>query len=123
MPPQPLSLEDAMLLIRRFVEDRDWTQYHRPSALAISAAIEVGELLEFFQWRSDEEVKASLQNTDYKDGMADEIADVMIYLLRLCDTVGISPSTAIINKMAKNARKYPAVESRGKNPHKIRKSS
>jgi NTP pyrophosphatase (non-canonical NTP hydrolase) len=111
-----------MVQIRRFVEDRDWTKYHKPSALAISAAIEVGELLELFQWRSDEDVQSSLAKNEYREAMADEIADVLIYLLRLCDTVGISPSTAVINKMGKNERKYPAAESRGKDPRRIRKS-
>ena len=123
MPSQSPSMEEIMAQIRRFVEERDWAKYHTPSTLAISAAVEVGELLELFQWRSDEDVKSSLAKGEYREAMADEIADVMIYLLRLCDTVGISPSTAVINKIAKNARKYPASESREKDPRRIRKSS
>ena len=111
-----------MVQIRRFVEERDWTKYHKPSALAISAAIEAGELLELFQWRTDEDVQSSIAKEEYREAMADEIADVMIYLLRLCDTVGISPSSALINKMSKNARKYPVAESREKDPCRLRKA-
>jgi dCTP diphosphatase len=110
-----------MALVRQFVEERDWTKYHRPSSLAISAAVEVGELLELFQWRTDEDVEAALKKEEYRVALADEIADVMIYLLRLCDTLGISPSTAVMDKITKNARKYPASESRGKDPHRIKK--
>jgi NTP pyrophosphatase (non-canonical NTP hydrolase) len=116
-------MEELMALVRQFVEERDWTKYHRPSSLAISAAVEVGELLELFQWRTDEDVEAALKKEEYRDALADEIADVMVYLLRLCDTLGISPSTAVLDKIAKNARKYPASESRGKDPRKIKKSA
>ncbi|RDE13824.1 MAG: nucleotide pyrophosphohydrolase [Candidatus Thorarchaeota archaeon] len=122
MTTQSPSLEEIMVQIRRFVEERDWTKYHKPSALAISAAIEAGELLELFQWRTDEDVQSSIAKEEYREAMADEIADVMIYLLRLCDTVGISPSSALINKMSKNARKYPVAESREKDPCRLRKA-
>jgi dCTP diphosphatase len=117
------SMEEVMAKIRGFVEERDWTKYHTPSALAISAAVEIGELLELFQWRTDEDVRSSLAKEEYRDAMADEIADVMIYLLRLCDTLGIHPSMAVMNKITKNARKYPVAESREKDPRRIRKSS
>jgi NTP pyrophosphatase (non-canonical NTP hydrolase) len=120
LTPEDRSLDDLMVDIRQFVEDRDWGVFHRPTALAISAAIETGELLELFQWRSDAEVETSLQSDKYLQALSDEIADVLIYLLRLADVVGINPTEAVLNKMKENRAKYPAKEWRGRAPNKIR---
>ncbi|TFF96743.1 nucleotide pyrophosphohydrolase [Candidatus Thorarchaeota archaeon] len=109
-----------MHVIREFVEERDWTQFQKPRALAISAAVEMGELLELFQWRTDQEVSQRLEDKAYRDELADEIADVMIYLIRIADTAGISPTEAILTKMESNREKYPVEEYRGKIPEKIR---
>ncbi|RDE11479.1 MAG: nucleotide pyrophosphohydrolase [Candidatus Thorarchaeota archaeon] len=121
MTPSETSLEELLLQVRRFVEERNWQKYHKPSALAISAAIETSELLELFQWRTDEEIESQLKSDEYRTAIADEVADVMIYLLRMCDRVGISPSKAITDKLVKNAKKYPAEDVRGRLPVKVRK--
>jgi NTP pyrophosphatase (non-canonical NTP hydrolase) len=120
LTPEDWSLNDLMVDIRQFMEDRDWSVFHRPTALAISTAIETGELLELFQWRSDEEVETSLQSEKYLQALSDEIADVLIYILRLADVTGISPTEAVLNKMKKNRAKYPAKEWRGRAPNKIK---
>jgi NTP pyrophosphatase (non-canonical NTP hydrolase) len=117
----PRTFEDVTRLIREFVDERDWNQYHKPAALAISASIEAGELLELFQWKTDEEVKESLQSEKYKTALSDEIADVMIYLLRLADTVGIDAAAAIADKMKKNEAKYPASRFLGVRPDTFKK--
>ena len=119
LTPEDRSLNDLMVDIRQFVEDRDWSMFHRPTALAISTAIETGELLELFQWRSDAEVETSLQSEKYLQALSDEIADVLIYILRLADVTGINPTEAILNKMKKNRAKYPAKEWRSRAPNKI----
>lgn len=111
------SIQEA---IRSFVNERDWERFHRPSALALSIAVEVGELLELFQWRTDVEVSEALQSDDFRNAMSDEIADVLIYLLRLADVVGIDPVQAFLCKMDKNARKYPVSRFRGSSPHQSR---
>lgn len=115
------ELEWLMALIRLFVKERDWEQYHRPTALAISAAIEVGELLELFQWISDDDVQDLLSNDDYRTSLSHEIADVLIYILRLADVTGINPAQAIIEKMKLNEKKYPAKKWSGKIPDKSAK--
>ncbi|MGY5875596.1 MAG: nucleotide pyrophosphohydrolase [Candidatus Thorarchaeota archaeon] len=107
-----------MSLIREFIAERDWEQYHRPVALAISASIEVGELLELFQWRTDVEIERDLDTDEFRSALADEIADSLVYLLRLADRTGIDPTKAIIDKMKKNAEKYPVSEWRSKAPNK-----
>jgi dCTP diphosphatase len=114
------TLEGLMALIREFIQARDWERFNTPSALALSAAVEMGELLEKFQWLTDNEVQGLLQQDEYRTGLADEIADVMVYLLRIFDTTGISPTGAILDKMKKNEVKYPADSWRGRTPDKVR---
>ena len=114
------SLEEIMVLIRSFTAERNWESFHRPSALAVSAAVEMGELLEKFQWLTNDEILELLENKEYREGLADEIADVIIYLLRLCDVTGISPTWAIKHKIKKNEKKYPSNEWRDKIPDKVR---
>jgi len=120
LTPEDRSLNDLMVDIRQFMEDRDWSVFHRPTALAISTAIETGELLELFQWRSDAEIETSLQSEKYVQALSDEMADILIYILRLADVAGINPTDAILNKMKKNRVKYPVKEWRGRAPNKIR---
>ncbi len=120
MTPEDRSLNDLMADIRQFMEDRDWSVFHRPTALAVSTAIETGELLELFQWRSDAEVETALQSEKYLQALSDEIADVLIYILRLADVTGIDPTKAVLNKMKKNRAKYPVKEWRGRAPNKIK---
>ena len=117
---ESLPLEEIMTLIRSFVAERNWETFHKPSALAVSASVEMGELLEKFQWLTNEEIIELLENEEYREGLADEIADVIIYLLRLCEVTGIKPTTAILNKLKKNELKYPANEWRDKIPDKVR---
>lgn len=114
------TLEEITTLIRAFAIERNWESFQKPSALAISAAVEMGELLEKFQWLTDDEITKLLDNSDYREGLADEIADVMIYLLRIFDVTGINPTTAIKQKMKKNELKYPAEEWKDKIPDKVR---
>ncbi|MHA1907545.1 MAG: nucleotide pyrophosphohydrolase [Candidatus Thorarchaeota archaeon] len=120
MAEESHSLEDLMALIRKFVQERDWEGFQKPSSLAMSAAIEVGELLERFQWLTHEEIRKLLKNDDYRSSIEDEVADVMIYLIRLADTIGIQPTTAILRKLEKNKSKYPVDEWKGKIPDKVR---
>ena len=116
------TLDELISLIRKFVEERNWEQYNKPAALAVSASIEMGELLELFQWKSDEEVVEALKDNDFTSSLAGEIADVMVYLLRICDKAGIDPTIAIVEKMKQNSEKYPIDEWEGKAPSKLNRS-
>jgi len=113
------TLDELISLIRDFVHERNWEQYNKPSALAVSASIEMGELLELFQWKSDDDVKAALEDKEFTEALAGEIADVMVYLLRICDKAGIDPTNAIVEKMKRNSKKYPIEEWEGKAPSKL----
>lgn len=102
------SLRDAL---RRFAAARDWQQFHTPKNLAMALAVEAAELLECFQWLTAEQ-SARLKARDRR-AVEDEVADVLLYLLRLCDVLDIDPLQAARRKMTVNARKYPAARVRG----------
>ena len=97
-------LSNVIKDIRQFNDDRNWGKDHTPKNLATSVLIEAAELVECFQWLTPEE--------SYKVGNSvevnDEVADVLIYLLNLCDKLNIYPEVAIRHKLLKNASKYPA---------------
>lgn len=108
-----MTLDDLAHELRRFAAERDWEQFHTPKNLAISLAVEVGELLEHVQWGTDAEIAARLQSPDGRAAVAEELADVLIYLTRLADLAGIDLLAAASTKLAANAARYPADEVRG----------
>jgi NTP pyrophosphatase (non-canonical NTP hydrolase) len=97
----------------KFRKDRDWEQFHKPKDLAISLSIEASELLEWFQWRSDEEIQVQLES-DRRSALEDEIADVAVYLTYLCHDLKIDLNQVIANKITKNAKKYPIERVKGR---------
>ena len=105
-------MDEVLARIRKFRDERDWRQFHNPKDLAISVAIEAGELLEEFQWKN--KGQAERHASANREAIADEIADVAIYLYELADVLGIDLRQAILAKLGKNAVKYPVEKSRGK---------
>jgi NTP pyrophosphatase (non-canonical NTP hydrolase) len=109
MPKDTLThLRDRL---RAFAAERDWDQFHNPKNLAMAISGEAGELLEHFQWLTFEQAQAL--TPDAKDEVALEAADVLLYLVRLCDKCGIDLAAAAERKLEINARKYPADKARG----------
>src|ERR1700732_2712118 len=110
-PSRDLSLERLRDQLREFAAARDWNQFHSPKNLAIALSVEAGELLEHFQWLSDEE---SLTLPDDKlEKIRDEIADVLLYLIRLADVLNVDLIKSADTKIEANAQKYPVDKSRG----------
>jgi dCTP diphosphatase len=97
--------------IRKFVEDRDWDQYHTPKNLSMALIAECGELVEHFQWLTEAE-SVDIPPEGLEE-ISHEIADVFVYLLRLSDKLGIDMVEAVNRKMILNEEKYPADEVRG----------
>ncbi|MEI8314720.1 MAG: nucleotide pyrophosphohydrolase [Verrucomicrobiota bacterium] len=97
--------------IRAFRDARDWMQFHNPKNLAISISLEASELLEHFQWKSMEESDAHAKAA--KGEIAEEIADITVYLLEMADNLGIDLLSAIDAKLTKNEAKYPVAKARG----------
>lgn len=106
------EIKDLQKRIRKFVNDRDWMQFHNHKDMAISLVLEATEVLEHFQWKNPEEVKVRVET--HKEQIEEEIADVAIYLLELAENLGIDLNKAVVNKVKKNAKKYPVKKVRGK---------
>ncbi|MGY0611269.1 MULTISPECIES: nucleotide pyrophosphohydrolase [unclassified Luteimonas] len=105
------QIEELQAALRRFAEERDWGQFHSPKNLAVSLSIEAAEVLEHFQWLTDEQSR-NLDDARRQE-VAHEIADVLLYLLQLSDRLGIDPLDAARQKLALNAERYPADKARG----------
>ncbi len=97
-----------------FVGARDWYQFHTPKNLAMSIAIEAAEIMEHFQWLTVEESSALMRDPKQRAEVADELADVLIYCLSLANSTGIDISEAIQAKLARNEKRFPVEEVRGR---------
>lgn len=104
---------DLLKQLIEFRRERDWEQFHNPKDIAISLSIEAAELLEWFQWRDKAEIQQMLE-TDKREALEDEIADVAVYLSYLCYDLNIDLEHAIKRKMDKNAVKYPVEKVKGR---------
>jgi dCTP diphosphatase len=109
--PGPLDIPALQQALRSFAAERDWEQFHSPKNLAMALSVEVAELLEIFQWLT--EAQSAALEADTRAAVAEEVADVQIYLARLADRLDIDIPGAVENKLALNARKYPADQVRG----------
>lgn len=89
--------------IRKFREDREWSQFHTPENLAKAISIESGELLEHFLW----------DNNFKKEDVCDELADILVYCVHMADSLGVDISEIINKKMDKNENKYPVEKAKG----------
>ena len=97
--------------LRQFAGARDWQQFHSPKNLAMALCVEAAELLEHFQWLTAEQ--SARLNSRHTRAVANEIADVLIYLTRLADVLQIDLLDAAQRKLRQNARKYPVSRARG----------
>ena len=104
-------LKDISATLENFAAERDWHQFHSPKNLAMALSVEVGELLEHFQWLTPEQSNTLEDDTPAAVGR--EIADTQIYLIRLADRLGIDIIAEVEEKMLANAEKYPADLVRG----------
>ena len=98
--------------VNDFVAERDWEQFHSPKNLAMAMIVEAAELVEHFQWLQPEE-SDSLTN-DKKKKVAEELADILIYTVRLADRLGLDLEQSAKDKLTKNRRKYPVEKARGR---------
>ncbi len=104
-------MQELIRKIRAFARERDWDQYHSPKNLAMALSVEVAEVVEHLQWLTQEQ--SSRLDAGQLDKIRAEIGDVMIYLARLADRLGIDPIQAAHEKMLINAEKYPVTKARG----------
>lgn len=107
----PADFEAIKLKLRAFAKERDWDQYHSPKNLAMALVAEAGELVERFQWLTEQQSQALSEADLAKVG--EEIADIQIYLIRLVDRLGLDLHKEVLLKIQQNERKYPADRVRG----------
>ena len=107
------SLTDVRDALRRFVAERDWDQFHSPKNLSVAVSVEASELLEHFQWLTDDESRTLRAETF--EAVKQEIADVLLYLVRLADKLDVDLLEVADAKLRQNALKYPVEKSRGSN--------
>lgn len=98
--------------IKRFRDERDWTQFHNHKDMALSLVLEAAEVLEHFQWKSPPEVDGHAKSC--RKEIAEELADVAMYLFELADNLDVDLSQAILEKLEHNALKYPIEKARGR---------
>ena len=99
--------------LRTFAADRDWDQFHSPKNISMALAVEASELLEHFQWLTEAQSRNLLP--EKREEVAQEIADVLLYLVRIADKLNINLVDAANKKLVMNAHKYPAEKSRSNN--------
>ena len=108
----PDALHELRDALRAFAAERDWERFHTPKNLAMALAGEAGEVIEHFQWLSAEESAALAPDTRAEVGL--ELADVLLYLVRLADVLDVDLADAARRKLVINAERYPADKARGR---------
>lgn len=106
-----MDLLELAQKLRDFAQERDWEQFHSPKNLSMALSVEVSELVEYFQWLTEDQ-SSSLEDEQLAE-IAAEIADIQIYLTRLADRLGVDIEDAVLKKLAVNARKYPVAKAYG----------
>jgi NTP pyrophosphatase (non-canonical NTP hydrolase) len=107
------SIDDVTSRIQKFADDRDWNQFHTPKNLIMAATSELGELAETLQWKSEVEVQEFIESEYGRSRVSEEIADVAIYLIRLCQKIEVDFTEILLAKIDQNESKYPVSTSKG----------
>lgn len=105
-----LKLEAAL---QTFADERDWQQFHTPKNLAMALTGEVGELVELFQWLTPVQSKDVANDPKTAQAVRDELADVLLYTVRLASVLGVDLDSAVRDKLKANASKYPVSKAHG----------
>lgn len=107
-----MNIEDLRREVAQFAKDRDWDQFHSVRNLVLAMIGEVGEVAEILQWTDDDKV-TELLNGRGRERLAEELADVLLYLVRIADRSGVDLAQAVRDKLNSNDQKYPKEKARG----------
>ncbi len=111
---QNTTVETLRREIAAFIRERDWEQFHDPKNLSMAIATEAAELMEHFRWAKNDESMDLVKDPKVKHEVAEELADILSFALSFANAADIDITSTLRAKMAKNARKYPADEYRGR---------
>ena len=114
------SVEIMMQHIRQFCEIRDWDQYNNPKDLAIGVSTEANELLDIFRFKTELDMSLMMRNSEVRESIGEELADVLFFLLRFCSMYKFDPGKILADKIRKNEVKYPVDIVKGRNDCKRR---
>ncbi|MER6344763.1 nucleotide pyrophosphohydrolase [Streptomyces sp. NPDC001595] len=109
-PREPLDVARLQRRLAAFAAARDWQRYHTPKNLVAALSVEASELVEIFQWLTPEESTRVMADPGTAHRVTDEVADVLAYLLQLCEVLGIDPLAALDAKIDRNERRFPTPE-------------
>lgn len=107
---QLIDVAGLAMALERFAADRNWDQFHSPKNLVMALTGEVGELSEIFQWMTEDASKAAATNPETAQKVRDELADVLLYLVRLASVLGVDLNDAAHSKLLLNGTKYPTAK-------------
>ncbi len=108
MNDESTSVSDLREIVRSFVAERHWEQFHSPKNISMALAIEAAELMEHFQWLTIDQSRAITSDPDALQAVGEEMADVLCYLLAMANSLEVDVATLVQRKMVKNRKKYPA---------------
>ncbi|PZT68278.1 nucleotide pyrophosphohydrolase [Streptomyces sp. SW4] len=111
MTDHPRDLAALQRRLAEFAAARDWQPYHTPKNLVTALSVEASELVEIFQWLTPEESARVMDDPGSAHRVRDEVADVLAYLLQLCEVLGVDPLAALEEKIERNERRFPAPNS------------
>lgn len=109
------SVDKLKALVKRFCEERDWDQFHGPKDLAIGLVTEASELLELFRFKTENEIQHLINSSEKRKLIEEELADTFYFLIRFSQRYKIDLTQSLIDKMEKNALRYPVEKSKGNN--------
>lgn len=110
-----VTISELKDIIKKFCEARDWDKFHSPKELAIGISTEANELLQLFRFKTKEQMEEQLKDSDSREQISDELADVFYFVLRFAERNNFDLSEALTRKMKSNELKYPVEKVRGKN--------
>ena len=105
-----IDVTGAVHALRQFAQEREWQQFHSPKNLVMALSGEVGELTEIFQWMTEDASKEAARNPETAQAVKDELADVLMYVVRLASVLGVDLNEAARQKLKLNGEKYPVAK-------------
>jgi dCTP diphosphatase len=107
-----MNIKKIQKQLADFANERDWDQFHNPKNLAMALSVEASELVEIFQWLTPEQAEAIMSSSE-SEHVKEEMADIMIYLIRIADKLNVDLESAVTDKIVKNGKGYPVSLSKG----------
>jgi NTP pyrophosphatase (non-canonical NTP hydrolase) len=107
-----MNIKNIQKQLSDFADERDWDQFHNPKNLAMALSVESSELVEIFQWLTPEQAE-SIMSSSESEHVKEEMADIMIYLIRMADKLNVDLESAVTDKIVKNGKRYPVSLSKG----------